>query len=137
MKAKADGFWGAAHWILDVIGRGAAWFLPTKRAVSEDEVYAMTGGAVVGVLFGGILGLVLSDESHAINVVTGATIGGLVGAWTGMISGAIVQTVDEAVHEWLNSVDSPTVASSCSQPGAAPGGVGVSAVKPRQTTVSP
>jgi len=105
MKPLAIGFWGTAHWTLDLIGRGATKFFPTRKALSEDEVYAMTGGAAVGVVSGAVLGLVLSDESHAMNAVTGATIGGLVGAWTGMISGAIVHTVDEAVREWLNSVN--------------------------------
>jgi hypothetical protein len=110
MKAVADGFWGTAHFTLEMIGRGAVRILPARTSASlrkdREEIYAMTGGAALGVVFGAILGLVLSDESHAMTALTGAMICGLAGIWTGIISGAIVQTTDDAIHEWLNSVKS-------------------------------
>jgi hypothetical protein len=56
MKVLAVGVWGRSHWILDVIGRGAVRCLPANVCPADEEAYSMTGGAIVGALFGAVLG---------------------------------------------------------------------------------
>jgi hypothetical protein len=106
MKAVASGFWGTSHWILDWIGRGTAWCFHTKLAPSEDMAYAMTGGAILGAVVGAMFGFILSAESHGFNAVAGMVIGGLLGLSTGIGCGAIVESVDEYIRAWLNSLNS-------------------------------
>jgi hypothetical protein len=106
MKALAGGFWGTAHWTLDLIGRGTARVCPGKTFIREDDVYCMTGGAAVTSIFGAFLGLLLADQSHTIDLMTGVVFGILVGLCTGVIVGATVQVVDDWIKEMLSSVDS-------------------------------
>jgi hypothetical protein len=106
MKALAGGFWGTAHWTLDLIGRGTACVYPRKTHIHEDEVYCLMGGAAVTAIFGMFLGLLLADQSHAIDPMTGVIFGFLVGLCTGVIVGATVQVVDDWIKDMLNSVDS-------------------------------
>jgi uncharacterized protein YcfJ len=106
MKKLTVGFWGTAHWSLDLIGRGVARCFPTKTPSSEnDDAYSVIGGAVVGTIFGVLLGFAWSDESRAITTLAGAVIGGLLGICTGVMFGAIVQTVDDAIEAWLSSLN--------------------------------
>lgn len=105
MKALACGFWGTSHWVLDVIGRGALWCIPSHASSRDDEAYSMTGGAIVGALFGTVLGFALSAQSHGLSPVTGTIIGGLLGISTGICCGAIVQSVDEYICSVLNSLN--------------------------------
>jgi hypothetical protein len=106
MRVLAGGFWGTAHWTLDLIGRGTARFYPRKTSIREDEAYSMMGGAVVSGIFGAMIGLLLADQFHNVNAVTGATFGLLLGVCAGVIVGATVQVVDDWINELLNSVDS-------------------------------
>jgi hypothetical protein len=106
MKRLAIGIWGTAHWSLDQIGRAAAWRFPAKTLSSEDEAYSITGGAIVGAIFGVLLGFVWSDEPQAMTILARATIGGLLGLCIGVMMGAVIQTVDDAIDDWLNSLNS-------------------------------
>jgi hypothetical protein len=116
MRVLAGGFWGTAHWTLDLIGRGTARFGPRKTPIREDEAYSMMGGAVVSGTFGAIVGLLLADQSHTVNAVTGATSGFLVGVCAGVIVGATVQVVDDWIKEQLNSVGSKNDAPGTAKP---------------------
>ena len=106
MKIRAVGVWGTAHWTLDLIGRGAVRFIPTKTSWSQVDAYSVTGGAVVGTVFGALLSFTWSDESHASAIPAGVAIGSLLGLCIGVMFGAVVQTVDEAIDDWLNSLNS-------------------------------
>jgi hypothetical protein len=106
MKKRLVGFWGTAHWSLDLVGRSASWFFPTKSLSSENDAYSVIGGAVVGAIFGGSLGFAWSEEGRAMTNLAGAAIGGLLGICTGVMFGAIVQTIDDAIDDWLNSLNS-------------------------------
>jgi membrane protein YqaA with SNARE-associated domain len=101
MKGRDIGIWSTAHWSLDLIGRTVAWILPAK-ALSEDDAYSMTGGAVVGTMFGALVGFALSDESRAMTTLTGAAIGTVLGACIGVMFGAFVQTIDDAIEDWIS-----------------------------------
>ena len=105
IQVRAVGIWGTTHWSLNRIGRGVAWFFPA-RTLSEDEAYSVTGGAVVGTILGAILGFALSDESRAMTTLLGAAIGTLLGACIGVMFGVFVQTVDDAIEDWINSNNS-------------------------------
>ncbi len=104
MKALAEGIWGRSHWILEGIGRGALWCLPRRACPSDDDAFSMTGGAIVGALFGAVLGYALSAEAHGLSLVAGTIIGSLVGISTGICCGAIVQSVDDYIRAVLNSL---------------------------------
>jgi hypothetical protein len=78
----------------------------TKTLASEDEAYSITGGAVVGGIVGALLGFAWSDEPLAMTTLARAAIGGLLGLCIGVMLGAVIQTVDEAIDEWLNSLNS-------------------------------
>jgi hypothetical protein len=106
MKVLAVGVWGRSHWILDVIGRGAVRCLPANVCPSDEEAYSMTGGGIVGALFGAVLGFTLSAQSHGLSVAAGTIIGSLVGLFTGIGCGAIVDSVDEYIRALLNSLNS-------------------------------
>jgi hypothetical protein len=106
MSVSARGFWGTTCWALDWIGRGAALICPAKISSTEEEPYAMTGGAIVGAIFGVALGFILSDESHVMSNLAAATLGGLIGVCTGIAFGATVQIVDDFINAWLNSLNS-------------------------------
>jgi hypothetical protein len=106
MKRLAIGVWSTAHWSLDRIGRAATGHFPTKTLSSEDEACSITGGAIVGAIFGVLLGFALSDELQATTTLARAAIGGLLGLCVGVMLGAVIQTVDDAIDEWLNSLNS-------------------------------
>jgi hypothetical protein len=106
MKRLAIGVWSTAHWSLDRIGRAATGHFPTKTLSSEDEACSITGGAIVGAVFGVLLGFALSDELQATTTLARAAIGGLLGLCVGVMLGAVIQTVDDAIDEWLNSLNS-------------------------------
>jgi hypothetical protein len=106
VRVSARGFWGTTYWALDSIGRGAAWLLPRKISSSEEEVYAMTGGAIVGAVFGIALGFVLCNDSHDMSNSAGALLGGLIGVCTGIAFAATVQIVDDSINAWINSLRS-------------------------------
>jgi hypothetical protein len=103
MSVRAVGFWGTAHWILDVVGRGTACVLPGNTSQRDDDACGMTGGAILGVIFGAVSGYMISEEAHNINVIVGAALGGLIGASTGIIYGAFVEVVDDWIKTYLNS----------------------------------
>jgi hypothetical protein len=106
MKRLAIGVWSTAHWSLDQIGRAAAGHFPAKTLSSEDGAYSIAGGAVVGAIFGALLGFAWSDEPKAMTTLAKAAIGGLLGLCIGVMLGAVIQTVDDAIDEWLNSLNS-------------------------------
>lgn len=106
MKRLAIGVWCTAHWSLDLIGRAAAWRCPTKTSSSEEEAYSITGGAIVGAIFGALLGFAWSDNPQAMTNLARAAIGGLLGLCIGVMFGAVIQTVDDAIDQWLNSLNS-------------------------------
>lgn len=106
MKKLGVGVWGTAHWGLDLIGRAAAWLIPTKTSSREDDAYSITGGAIVGAIFGALLGFAWSDESQAMTTHVGVAIVSLLGLCIGVMFGAVVQTVDDAIDDWLNSLNS-------------------------------
>jgi hypothetical protein len=106
MKKLSVGVWGTTHWSLDLIGKGAARFFSIKTFSNENDTYSVIGGAVVGAIFGALLGFALSDESRAMTIPVGTVIGGLVGVCTGMMFGGIVLTVDDVIDEWLNRMNS-------------------------------
>ena len=85
MNVQAVGFWGTTHWILDVIGRGAACVLSDSTPRRDEEACAMMGGGALGVIFGAAVGLLLSDQSRDMNAAAGAALGALVGACSGVI----------------------------------------------------
>jgi hypothetical protein len=62
----------------------------------------MTGGAILGVIFGAVSGYMISEEAHNINVIVGAALGGLIGASTGIIYGAFVEVMDDWIKTYLN-----------------------------------
>jgi hypothetical protein len=108
MRVLAYGFWGVTHWTLDTIGRATGYILPGKTSRQEDEpredeARAMTGGAVLGAIFGAAFGFMLSDESRDINTIAGASLGVLLGACSGIIYGAVVQIMDHSINALLNS----------------------------------
>jgi uncharacterized membrane protein len=104
MRVLAYGFWGTSHWVLDVIGRGAACVLPRKASQRDDVACAIAGGAVLGVIFGAIFGFMLSEESRDLSAIAGAALGCLLGACTGAIYGAIVEVVDDEITAFLKSL---------------------------------
>jgi ABC-type nitrate/sulfonate/bicarbonate transport system permease component len=53
-----------------------------------------------------LLGFALSDELQATTTLARAAIGGLLGLCVGVMLGAVIQTVDDAIDEWLNSLNS-------------------------------
>jgi len=106
MKRLVIGVWSTAHWSLDQIGRAATGHFPTKTLSSQDEAYSITGGAIVGAIFGTLLGFAWSDEPQAMTNLARAAIGGLLGLCIGVMFGAVIQTVDDAIDQWLNSLNS-------------------------------
>ena len=106
MKKLPVGVWGNAHWSLDLIGRTAAGLFPIKAHWIEGCTYSITGGAIVGAIFGALLGFAWSDESLALTTPSGVAIGSLLGLCIGVMFGAVVQTVDDAVDDWLSSSNS-------------------------------
>ncbi len=106
MRAMAAGVWGTSHWVLDLIGRGAVRCVHAHPSAGDNEAYSMTGGAIVGALFGSALGYTLSAQAHGLSVVAGTIIGCLVGISTGIGCGAIVQSVDDYIRAVLNSINS-------------------------------
>lgn len=106
MKKLTVGVWGTAHWSLDLIGRTAVGLFPTRTSSSEGGAYSITGGGVVGAIFGALLGFAWSDESQALAIPVGMSIGSLLGLCIGVMFGAVVETVDDAVEDWLNSLNS-------------------------------
>lgn len=106
MKKLGVGVWGTAHWSLDLIGRAAAWLILTKTSSREDDAYSITGGAIVGAISGALLGFTWSDESQAMATQVGVAIVTLLGLCIGVMFGAVVQTVDDAIDGWLDSLNS-------------------------------
>jgi len=66
----------------------------------------MTGGAIVGAVFGIALGFVLCNDSHDMSNSAGALLGGLIGVCTGIAFAATVQIVDDSINAWINSLRS-------------------------------
>ena len=97
MKRLAIGVWSTAHWSLDQIGRAVTGHFPTKTLSSEDEAYSITGGAIVGAIFGVLLGFAWSDEPHAMTTLARAAIGGLLGLCIGVMFGAVMTLPSECV----------------------------------------
>ena len=106
MKSFAVGVWGTSHWFLDGIGRGACWLLHAKATPHDDEAYAMTGGGILGAIYGVTFGFLLSTESHSFNATAGTIFGGLMGICTGIITGAVVQIVDDYIDDAIDSLNS-------------------------------
>jgi outer membrane lipoprotein SlyB len=106
MRVLAYGFWGVTHWVLDTIGRATGYILPGKTSQREDEARAMTGGAVLGAIFGAAFGFILSDESRDINTIAGASLGMVLGACSGIIYGAVVHVMDDSINALINSWNS-------------------------------
>lgn len=105
MRRLAGGIWGTAHWSLDLIGRGIAGLFPAKRKSENDA--SLTGGAVVGAIFGALCGFSLSEDSRVITTLTGAVIGTLLGICIGVAIAALVETVHDAIDDWIKSINSP------------------------------
>jgi hypothetical protein len=105
MHGLARGFWDILDDILRSLGKFAASMV--KRAVSGEEncaAHAMIGGALVCAVFGGAIGILLSDLSRSVTAIDAAIIGGLLGICMGIYFGAFVDTVDGAIQHLLRSL---------------------------------
>lgn len=107
MNEFAPALWDIADRSLQWIGRGAMGLL-LKRPSGGDEsaTYAVTGGALVCAVFGGVAGFTLSDLSQETGVIGGTILGGSLGVCLGIIFGSCVVAVDTAIKDLLRSLNS-------------------------------
>lgn len=99
--------WGLMDQILQWIGRVVSGRLKRRNCTAEQcTAYAMAGGALVCAVVGAIAGFAFSDSSRNINVIDGSILGALLGVCIGVTFGAFVETVDHAIRDGLNSLDS-------------------------------
>jgi hypothetical protein len=103
----APGLWDIADRSLQWIGRGATG-LVLKRPSRGDEsaTYAVTGGALVCAVFGGVVGFTLSHASQDTDAIGGTMLGGSLGVCLGIIFGSFVVAVDSAIKDLLRSLNS-------------------------------
>jgi hypothetical protein len=103
----APGLWDIADRSLQWIGRGATG-LVLKRPSRGDEsaTYAVTGGALVCAVFGGVVGFTLSHASQDTGAIGGTILGGSLGVCLGIIFGSFVVAVDSAIKDLLRSLNS-------------------------------
>lgn len=107
MNEFPPGFWDIADRSLQWIGRCATVLLAKRpSAGGESATYAVTGGALVCAVFGGLVGFTLSDPSQDIGAMGGTILGGSLGVCLGIIFGAFVVTVDTAIKDLLGSLNS-------------------------------
>lgn len=102
MNELVPGFWETADRSLQWIGKGALR-LTLGRSLTGDESTraAATGGALVCALFGGVVGLSLSDRSQDIGAIGATVLGGSLGVCLGICFGAFVETVDRTIQDLL------------------------------------
>lgn len=99
------GLWDLADVSLRWLGKGAIRLL-IRKPISDDEgiAYALLGGALVGIVFGGVAGFGLSDHSQRMVTMEGAILGILLGACTGVFFGSFIEAVDETINDVLRSL---------------------------------
>ncbi|MGC2612808.1 MAG: hypothetical protein WA354_02175 [Terracidiphilus sp.] len=103
MNGLTRGFWDSADQILQWLGR----LLLRRRAISDEgALYALTGGALVCALFGGLIGFAVSHLSPHSAAIVGTILGGLLGVCMGILFGSFVETVDRTIKDLLRSLNS-------------------------------
>ena len=103
MNGLTRGFWDSADQILQWIGR---LLLRRHALTDESALYAVTGGAFVCALFGGLVGFAVSHLLPDSAVIGGTIIGGLLGVCMGILFGSFVETVDRTIKDLLRSLNS-------------------------------
>jgi uncharacterized protein YcfJ len=105
MDGLTVGIWQIADQSLQWIGRSAAWVL-LRRHPTRDEstLCAATGGALVCMVLGGVVGFALSDPSQNIDAMGGTTLGCLLGVCMGFVFGVCVETISSMLKDLLSTL---------------------------------
>jgi hypothetical protein len=104
MSVRAYGFWGLSHYLFDRIGRGMACVVLGRTSPKDDGACTIAGASVACGIFGAALGFSLCDHSPTGNIAVATLLGGLLGACSGCIYGAIVEVLDDSIRDFLGSL---------------------------------
>ena len=106
MNRVAPGFWDVVDFSFRWIGKSAARLLRIRPESAEaNTAYALTGGALVWMAFGGVVGFGLSGHSRDMATMEGVILGCLLGACTGVFFGSLVEAIDDSINNVLRSLN--------------------------------